>query len=1005
MEQKTPGNPFASFLPPQADRPSGPRPTGRLGDHLLVYEVLRGGMGEVHLCGQQENDGPTFALKTFQRRFFFDRDTRDAFVREVVLWSRLTGLAHIMPTLFLQIFDGRPFVAMPLVPPGPLGERTVRDLLADGLALPAVAVLSLAFQTAMGMNLAQRKIPGLVHGDLKPENLLLLNQWLFVSDFGLSRVAGRHGESDLEGTWAYLAPECWEPGAEPSGAADIYAFGTVLFELLAGHTPYAAVSRDEWRAAHRSGTPRSVPRPPAGAANAVLVDHLAALAHECLALSPERRPEDFGVVLDRLLTAAEAHEPMSSLMLLHESATLARQLTEQQAELDEQRITSLFGMGEYGLCLDEIDALPPECVTPTLRYRRGSALSLLDRQEEALVSFRQALDGELPARTALQCRVEVALSLKRLGDLDQAEQQLRDLAVEAPPDMRPGVLINLATVYLMAHRPERARALMTRLIAEHSDLWQAWGNLGLAHEQLGAWTQAVDAYQHALGVAPHETFLQFRLAVVCMDHLHDVGTAWQALEMAHGQGLASEEWYVRYLACNLLLGRAEESLALDAAVREKLGEPTAEGLWDQAAEMTLRIAESGDPDAGTHAAQGTDGKPDPAPPPPAQPGSPGRSAQPALQQPGDLPSVVSSGPEYASPGVPFLNLRINAGTRIYSVDFYLRTDLARDRYANAFAEALDQDSTRLRLENPQLEPRATPFYFTRCPGCDGAVLTNRDPGKEMRCRWCGTAAATRQVQERRLEGLRSAAEEAAGLNRIDLSGHILSLLVDPHDQERVPHVLSIAATAGWERMPEHHPLALHLRGEAEQRGMVAAESGSAVVLRRTAPPHSDAYADRTPPDVERLLVTLRLELGPVTSLSTVHDPTGWDPITLSLQGEQNDAVGYWQRLAEEEPLDPLVHIGLADSLFSAERYDEALSPARRAVGLLPTDARCWATLARLHRRRGEVAEAVEAYEKSLALDPVQPTLLLMLADCYGALNRPQDAAVAASRAAALGRRL
>ncbi|MEU6590007.1 tetratricopeptide repeat protein [Streptomyces sp. NPDC046881] len=1001
MEQRTPGNPFAGLLPPQDVRAPGRKPTGRLGDHLLVYEVLRGGMGEVHLCGQQDDDGPTLALKTFQRRFFFDREPRDAFVREVVLWTRLTGLAHIMPALFLRIVEGRPFVAMPLVREGPRGGRTVRDLLAGGRALPAVEVLRLAFEVAAGMNLAQRKIPGLVHGDLKPENLLLLGRWLLVSDFGLSRVAGRDGPSDLESTWAYRAPECWEPGSEPSVAADVYAFGTVLFELLAGGTPYAAAGREEWRAAHRSGTPRSVPPPPAGSGSAVLVDHLSALARDCLAPSPEHRPEDFGVVLHRLLTAAEAHEPMSSLGLLHDSASLGSVLTEQQAGFDEQRIESLFGIGEYGLVLEEIDSLPPASVTPALRYRRGSVLSLLGRDEEALVSFRQALDSGLPARTAVQCRAEVALSLKRLGNLEQAGQQLRDLAVEAPPDMRPGVLINLATVHLTAGRPQRARELMTRVTAEHSDQWQAWGNLGLAFEQLGAWTQAVDAYQHALGIAPQETFLLLRLAVVCMDRLHDVGTAWQALEMAHGQGLTSEEWYVRYLACHLLLGRTEEPLALDAAAREQLGASTAEALWNRAVDLADRIAEPTGPDAGTDA--GTDAGSDAGAE--QAPGS-GSDPAPAPQRPGDLPPVVlTGGPEYASPGVPFLNLRIDARTRLYTVDFYFRTDSARDDYAGAFADALEQDRTRLRLENPQLELRATPFYFTRCPGCGGAVLTNRDPGRELRCRWCGTTAATRQVREEGLDGLRSAAEEAAGLNRVDLCGLVLSLLVDPHGRERVPHVLSIATTAGWEPLPEDHVLSLFLRAEADRRGMVAVGSGPVVVLRRTAPPHSDAYADTTPPDVERLLVALRAEVGPVMSLSHVHDPVGGDPVTLALQGERDDAVGYWQRLATEEPLDPLVQLGLAESLISAERLEEALPPARRAVGLLPADAGCWATLGRVHRRRGEAAEAAEAFERSLALDPVQPVVLFMLADCYSALDRPQDAAVAAARAAALGRRL
>lgn len=231
----------------------------------------------------------------------------------------------------------------------------------------------------------------------------------------------------------------------------------------------------------------------------------------------------------------------------------------------------------------------------------------------------------------------------------------------------------------------------------------------MALEQLGAWTRAVDAYQHALGIAPQEAILQFRLAVVCMEHLHDVGTAWQALETAHGQGLASEEWYVRYLACNLLLGHAEESLALDASAREQLGEPMAEALWSQSIDLARHIAESAEipEDADADAAQVPYGE---SAPPPVQPDSPARSPQPDL---GDPPTMLPSGPDYASPGVPYLNLGINVGTQLYTVDFYLRTDAARDDYADAFADALDQDRMRLRLKHPQLELRTTPFVLCR----------------------------------------------------------------------------------------------------------------------------------------------------------------------------------------------------------------------------------------------------------------------------------------------------
>src|SRR5262245_52414109 len=97
-------------------------------------------MGEVFLCSleaRSEEHAPTessghgarVALKTFQRRFFFDNAVRLSFLREATIWLRLSGTPHIMPVLGVEQFGDRPFVMMPAVEPGPNGERTLADLL------------------------------------------------------------------------------------------------------------------------------------------------------------------------------------------------------------------------------------------------------------------------------------------------------------------------------------------------------------------------------------------------------------------------------------------------------------------------------------------------------------------------------------------------------------------------------------------------------------------------------------------------------------------------------------------------------------------------------------------------------------------------------------------------------------------------------------------------------------------------------------------------------------
>jgi hypothetical protein len=148
MADVTPGDPLA---PPDraasdalsAGPDAAPGSLGRLDKKYEILEIKRGGMGEVYICRSVTGEGQRVAFKTYQKRFFFNRASRDAFTREMSIWSRLTGLFHIMPALGIYHFDERPFVLMPEVEPGPSGEVTVRDLVRRG-PLPIERALQLA---------------------------------------------------------------------------------------------------------------------------------------------------------------------------------------------------------------------------------------------------------------------------------------------------------------------------------------------------------------------------------------------------------------------------------------------------------------------------------------------------------------------------------------------------------------------------------------------------------------------------------------------------------------------------------------------------------------------------------------------------------------------------------------------------------------------------------------------------------------------------------------------
>ena len=268
-------------------------------------------MGEVYICQDELISKIKIAFKTFQKHLFFDSMSREAFEREAKIWMQLSTLPHITIVLGLEFFDNRPFIKMLAVTPGPNGEITVRDLLKR--ERPSVKqAWSFALQIARGMQYAQLKVPGIVHGDLKPENLLLFElRLLQISDFGLAQVVSElDPQAQLESTWAYRAPECWDAPVFISPSCDIYAFGVILFELLTWTLPFHATTREEWITAHRKGQAR----PPKGFPQEGTEAALMSLALECLQKNPQDRPREFESLCVRLEQLADNHEDLSREM-------------------------------------------------------------------------------------------------------------------------------------------------------------------------------------------------------------------------------------------------------------------------------------------------------------------------------------------------------------------------------------------------------------------------------------------------------------------------------------------------------------------------------------------------------------------------------------------------------------------------------------------------------------------------------------------------------------------
>jgi serine/threonine protein kinase len=197
------------------------------------YEIERplghGAMAVVDLARDREL-GRRVALKRLAENLARDADLRERFLREGRLAARLNH-PNVVHVFDVGEADGRPYIAMEHVD----GE-TVADLIARRGTVPSTEASALGAQVARA--LAAAHAAGLVHRDVKPHNLFLRRDGVLkLGDFGIA--VGLEGTrltlaGTVLGTAAYLAPE-QARGEEVTAAADVYALGLVLVELLTGH--------------------------------------------------------------------------------------------------------------------------------------------------------------------------------------------------------------------------------------------------------------------------------------------------------------------------------------------------------------------------------------------------------------------------------------------------------------------------------------------------------------------------------------------------------------------------------------------------------------------------------------------------------------------------------------------------------------------------------------------------------------------------------------------------
>lgn len=208
-------------------------PTSRFVQETLL---ATGGMGEIYR-GRDMVTGQPVAIKRLRREYIeADPGVIQRLLREAAILGQLNhpNIVKILDTLEI---DGQPAIVMELVPGGSL-----RSLLDKQPQLPLTQVLSLGLELADA--LARVHHLGVLHRDLKPANILLAADGSpRLTDFGVAYLARQETrltrEGTILGTSAYLSPEAWR-GETLDARSDIWSFGAVLYEMLAGKPPFAA---------------------------------------------------------------------------------------------------------------------------------------------------------------------------------------------------------------------------------------------------------------------------------------------------------------------------------------------------------------------------------------------------------------------------------------------------------------------------------------------------------------------------------------------------------------------------------------------------------------------------------------------------------------------------------------------------------------------------------------------------------------------------------------------
>lgn len=268
----------------------------------LVGQALHsGGFGTVYLA--QSSEHMPAVVKLVPKAPGAERE---------LLFEDLDGVPNVVPVIDRGEWGDHLALVMPKA------DKSLREHLLDTNGhLPVNDAVRVLVDVVEALVAIESRI---VHRDIKPDNILLLNGRWCLADFGISRYADATTAPDTRKyalSPPYAAPEQWR-GERSSSVTDVYATGVVAYEILAGVLPFPGPERHDYRRQHLEDMPRPISGAP---------PRLQGLIDSCLYKSPEARPRPQNL-LDQLNGGVQAAS--DSVRRLQEANVLSVQ---QQAEL------------------------------------------------------------------------------------------------------------------------------------------------------------------------------------------------------------------------------------------------------------------------------------------------------------------------------------------------------------------------------------------------------------------------------------------------------------------------------------------------------------------------------------------------------------------------------------------------------------------------------------------------------------------------------------------------